>query len=111
VHQSCKDISSPLFITTPGVFLARPKFVILVRGSGNALVTGAVRDHWDDHQKRQKGCLHSLHAFNSAMKVHVSQVTTLLCAVLPIGPPHGRDNNEVIWGWWYVPLTISSFHF
>ena len=45
------------------------------------------------------------------MEIHVSQLTTLLLVVLPIGPPHGSDNDEVIWGWWYVPLTISFFHF
>ena len=52
----------------------------------------------DDHKKRQKSCLHRPHTFNSAMKVYVPQVTTLMFTVLPIGPPRGSDNNEVIRG-------------
>jgi len=58
---------------------------------------------------RRAGCIGL--TFISAMERHVSQLTTLLLLVLPIGPPHGSDNDEVIWGWWYVPFTISSFDF
>ena len=36
-HQSRKDISSPLFITTGGVALAKPAFVIPVRGAGDGV--------------------------------------------------------------------------